>query len=63
MICPYCGEQVFASMDDIHLVGDDLDLYDQLREASMITYFCECGEVFDCGEVVTQRDMLNGDCY
>jgi hypothetical protein len=63
MICPYCGEQVYASMDDIHLVGDDLDLYDQLREASMITYFCECGEVFDCNDVVTQRDMLNGDCY
>jgi hypothetical protein len=63
MLCPYCGEQVYASMDDIHLVGDDLDLYDQLREASMVTYFCECGEVFDCGDVVTQRDMLNGDCY
>lgn len=63
MICPYCGEQVYASMDDIHLVGDDLDLYDQLREASMITYFCECGEVFTCDDVVTQRDMMNGDCY
>lgn len=63
MLCPYCGEHVYASMDDIHLVGDDLDLYDQLREASMVTYFCECGEVFTCDDVVTQRDMMNGDCY
>ncbi len=63
MICPYCGEEVYASMDDIHLVGDDLDLYDKLRACKMITYFCECGESFDCNDVVTQRDMLNGDCW
>ena len=63
MICPYCGEQVFASMDDMHVIGDDLDAYDQLRDAEMVEYFCECGEVFTCKDVVTQRDMLNGDCY
>ena len=63
MICPYCGEEVYASMDDINLVDDDLDLYDKLRACKMITYFCECGEIFDCNDVVTQRDMLNGDCW
>ena len=63
MICPYCGEQVFASMDDMHVIGDDLDAYDQLRDAEMVEYFCECGEVFTCKDVVTQRDMINGDCY
>ena len=50
-------------MDDIHVVGDDLDTYDQLREAEMVTYFCECGEVFTCNDVVTQRDMINGEGY